>query len=479
MTAQAGFPGRAHDTALTQQRGDHSPGPISADGHASTLLDRLCGERDAAGRDALLARAVWSRLAEPGDAVAGAVTALLGPVQSLTALVGPQPARTLASALRAAGAESASAGSRQLRAAITRWGLRLDRALTMRDLETAATAGMTLLTPECAGWPAQLLDLGDHAPHALWVRGNSRPLASPALAVVGARACTGYGSHATAELTGEACAAGFTIVSGAAYGVDAVAHRTALAAEAPTVAILAGGADRPYPASHDQLLTRVAEQGAVCSELVPGSAPTRWRFLQRNRIIAALSRAVLVTEAGVRSGTLNTAGHGAEMGRPIGAVPGPITSAASVGCHRLVREYGATLVTNGAELLELLGVQPLDLLGDDRRGDGGAPLGDGADDAVRADGADGGTGTAGGGAPHADTAPGDDGERQPPLHIRVLDALPLSGTRSTPEVATRAGLAPAEAAGGLAELELLGYVTRRTTPHTGEPVWALRKRDAR
>lgn len=463
MTAQAGVPGRAHGAAQPQPGGDHSPGPISADGHASTLLDRLCGERDAAGRDALLARAVWSRLAEPGDAVAGTVTSLLGPVQSLNAIIGQHPARTLASALRAAGAESASGSSRQLSAALTRWRPRLDRALTMRDLETAAHSGMTLLTPECADWPAQLLDLGDHSPHALWVRGDARSLAAPALAVVGARACTGYGSHATAELTSEACAASFTIVSGAAYGVDAVAHRTALAAEAPTVAILAGGADRPYPASHDQLLSRVAEQGAVCSELVPGSAPTRWRFLQRNRIIAALSRAVLVTEAGVRSGTLNTAGHGAEMGRPIGAVPGPITSAASVGCHRLVREYGATLVTNGAELLELLGVQPLELLnGNGGAGNGGA--GNGGDTR---------------GIPARGGGTADLEERQPPLHIRVLDALPLSGTRGTPEVATRAGLAPAEAAGSLAELELLGYVTRRATPGTGEPVWALRRRDAR
>src|SRR5690606_28778409 len=158
---------------------------------------------------------------------------------------------------------------------------------------------------------------------------------------------------------------------------------------------LAGGADRPYPAAHDRLLARVEAQGAVCSELVPGAAPTRWRFLQRNRLIAALAQAVLVTEAGVRSGTLNTAGHGAELGRPIGAVPGSITSATSAGCHRLIREYGASLITSTSDLLDLLGVAETSLL-----------------EATS--------------------------ERQPSRHVRLLDALPLTGGRTAQEAAKRA-----------------------------------------
>lgn len=303
---------------------------------------------------------------------------------------------------------------------------------------------MRLLIPEDPDWPEALNDLGPHVPHALWVRGDPTLLSRASLAAVGARACTGYGSQATAELAGEACAAGFAIVSGAAYGVDAVAHRTALTMEAPTIAVLAGGADRPYPASHDQLIGRIAQQGAVCSELVPGSAPTRWRFLQRNRLIASLARAILVTEAGVRSGTLNTAGHGAEMGRPIGAVPGPITSATSAGCHRLVREYGASLITNGTELLELLGMRPDPALFEQDL-----------------------------------TVPTASGEtpRQPSVHVRVLDALPLRGGRPLIEIAKRAGITPQSAREALTELEILHYVHQRVTTDGGETLWALIKRE--
>ncbi|WP_244302846.1 DNA-processing protein DprA [Leucobacter coleopterorum] len=154
-------------------------------------------------------------------------------------------------------------------------------------------------------------------------RGDTSLLKQTSLAVVGARACTSYGTYVTADLVGGVCASGITIVSGAAYGIDAVAHRAALAAEAPTIAVLAGGVDRPYPSAHGSLLEKIALTGAVCSEVVPGTAPTRWRFLQRNRIIAALARATLVTEAGLRSGSLNTAGHSAEIGRPSERFPAP------------------------------------------------------------------------------------------------------------------------------------------------------------
>ena len=137
---------------------------------------------------------------------------------------------------------------------------------------------------------------------------------------------------------------GFTIVSGAAYGIDGMAHRAALASGGTTVAFLAGGVDRFYPLGHEALLGRIAEQGAVVAELPCGSAPTKWRFLQRNRLIAAATEATIVLEAGMRSGSLNTAGHAAALGRPLGAVPGPVTSPASAGCHRLLREYDAVCV---------------------------------------------------------------------------------------------------------------------------------------
>ncbi len=149
-------------------------------------------------------------------------------------------------------------------------------------------------------------------------------------------------------------ATGITIVSGAAYGIDGAAHRAALAAGGTTFALLAGGVDRPYPVGHSDLIGRIVSTGAVVSEAPCGTAPTKWRFLQRNRLIAALSDATVVVEAGWRSGSLNTAAHAASLGRPLGAVPGPITSAASTGCHRLLREFDARCITSADDARELL-----------------------------------------------------------------------------------------------------------------------------
>lgn len=391
--------------------------------------------------DELLARTVWSRLLEPGDGIAGALIGALGAVAALDHVAAGSPAARVRDAARD---RSVALELGQVAAALRRWRLRLDRSATLGDLATAAAGGLRVLDPASEHWPAGLADLGAHAPALLWTRGDPAALAGrrPTLAVVGARACTGYGSQVTADLVEAACTAGAAIVSGAAYGIDAVAHRTALALDSPTIAVLAGGADLAYPRAHELLLHRIAAGGAVCSEVAPGTAPTRWRFLQRNRLIAAISRATLVTEAGVRSGSLNTAGHCAELGRPLGAVPGPITSAASAGCHRLIREYDAVLVADAAGVHELLGLDDrLDLF--DGPGEHGEPS----------------TG----------------GERSPALHRRVVDALPLRGSRDVTEIARRAGLEPAEARAALAELELLGRVRRGETPEGGEARWLLRR----
>ena len=160
------------------------------------------------------------------------------------------------------------------------------------------------------------------------------------------------------ELSADLAGHGVSVVSGAAYGIDGAAHRAALTAGGTTIALLAGGADRPYPAGHGELIERIAASGAVVSEAPCGTTPTKWRFLQRNRLIAALSDATVVVEAGWRSGSLNTAAHAAALSRPLGAVPGPVTSAASAGCHRLLREFDARCVTNSADALELLGAAP-------------------------------------------------------------------------------------------------------------------------
>ncbi|MFC7765588.1 DNA-processing protein DprA [Leucobacter soli] len=338
----------------------------------------------------MLARIAWSRLVEPGDGTAGALLAALGPAPALRLLIEGVSSRAIAERAEAAGADLAR---RNLDEALDRWRPRLDRRATLGDIERAIAAGLRVIMPGDSCWPEGFADLGAHAPTVLWTRGDPALLRAPGLSVVGARAATGYGSHVTAEIVDGVCAAGIVIVSGAAYGIDAVAHRTALAAEAPTVAVLAGGADRAYPQAHDSLLERIGREGLVCAEMIPGSAPTKWRFRARNRLIAALTPATLVTEAGIRSGSINTAGHAATLGRALGAVPGPVTSAASTGCHLLIREYGAMLVANAREACELLDIgDQLELFGKERL--------------------DGVGGAAGAGE-----------QRVPPVHERVLDAI--------------------------------------------------------
>lgn len=420
--------------------------------------------------DRLLARIVWTRLLEPGDRIAGQLSAALGAEELLRLVAtGASARRILTAAADSRAGIDPDLSPRSIAAALQRWTPRLDRAKTVADIELGVARGLRLLDPESALWPDALADLGPHAPIALWTSGDPRHLSARSLAVVGARAATGYGVEVTAEIVEGVCSAGIPIVSGAAYGIDAAAHRTALALSSPTVAVLAGGLDRPYPESHRELLGRIAESGTVCSELAPGSAPTRWRFLQRNRLIAALSAATLVTEAGVRSGSLNTAGHAAETGRPLGAVPGPVTSSASSGCHLLIREYGAALVSSSSEALELVGVA-----------DGDASLLGLADPASPAGAASGpASGAASGpasGLASASSSEAAVAPRQPAAHRRVLDALPLRGSRSLPEIAESAGLTREETSGAIAELELLGFVSRRETPSDPEIRWALERR---
>lgn len=296
-----------------------------------------------------VARAAWSVIAEPGDAVAGALISTFGAEDALTTALGD------AASLMPFGAASATA-SRALAQARARWRPRADPHAVRRALRGAIDVGARLVVPGDAHWPASLDDLGPHAPIALWVRGRVELLTGePRVSMVGARAASSYGEHVAAELSGDLAAAGAVIVSGGAYGIDGVVHRAALGVGGATVAFLAGGVDRAYPAGHQRLLQQIAAEGAVVSEPPCGAAPTKWRFLARNRLIAALGQATVVVEAGWRSGSLNTAGHAATLGRPLGAVPGPVTSASSAGCHRLLREYDAQCVTSAREVRELWG----------------------------------------------------------------------------------------------------------------------------
>jgi DNA processing protein len=235
----------------------------------------------------------------------------------------------------------------------------MDAPALFRSLSTAVSVGATVVRPTDSVWPAGLSDLGDHGPRVLWCRGDVAALPQPSssVAIVGARASTGYGEHVAMDFAAGLTSRGFTIVSGGAYGIDGMAHRATLACGGSTVAVLAGGIDQLYPAGHDELLRRIITSGVVVSEVSPGGAPTRWRFLQRNRLISAMAGATVVIEAGYRSGSHNTATHARDLDRPIGVVPGPITSGASAGCHRLIRTNPATsLVTTVAEVVELFGI---------------------------------------------------------------------------------------------------------------------------
>jgi DNA processing protein len=302
-----------------------------------------------------LARAALTFLAEPADLRLGALVTENGAAATLDAIQRgllpdiPGPDGTAM--------PQRSAGRVALERALERWRTRLAEVPTVDDLAQFFERGIRLVCPGEPEWPSTLQGLGYAQPYALWLRGNAdlRFSCLRSVAVVGSRAATAYGSYVASELASSIAARGWTIVSGAAYGVDAAAHRGALGAGAATVAVLACGVDTAYPAGHKDLLDAVAEAGVVVSEWPPGRNPTRLRFLIRNRVIAALSVGTLVVEAGERSGALNTARHARDLGRMLMAVPGPVTSQQSAGCHRIIRDWQGTLVTNAADVLEMVG----------------------------------------------------------------------------------------------------------------------------
>jgi len=246
---------------------------------------------------------------------------------------------------------------------VASWAARLRTADPERDLAEGERIGARLVVPGDSEWPTQLDDLGHSRPHALWLHGDAdlRFSCLRSVAVVGSRAATPYGAHVAAELGAGLSERRWGVVSGGAHGVDGAAHRGALAGEGPTVAVLACGADVAYPSAHQQLFAAIRSQGVLVSECPMGAHPTRPRFLIRNRLIAALSRGTVVVEAAVRSGALNTAGHAIALNRHLAAMPGPVTSEFSVGCHRLIRQGRATCVTGPEEVIELVGTMGADL----------------------------------------------------------------------------------------------------------------------
>jgi DNA processing protein len=298
------------------------------------------------------------------------------------------------------------------------------------DLELLARRGGRLITPDSDEWPTLAFAAfggaaksRGGAPLVLWALGSSRldEVAERSAALVGTRASTAYGEHMAADLAAGLVERDVAVVSGGAYGIDGAAHRAALEAEGVTVAALAGGIDVPYPAGHSTLLHRIGQHGLLFTEYPPGVRPARHRFLTRNRLVAAVSGAAVVVEAGLRSGAANTAAWARSLGRVVGAVPGPVTSSASAGCHALLRT-GAELVTRADDIVELVGrigelaveelrpTTPLDGLGNAER--------------------------------------------------RVYEALPGRGAATVDEIAVGSGLAPEQVLGPLAMLEVAGLAQR-------------------
>lgn len=350
-----------------------------------------------------LARVALSRVVEPGDERVGRLVAETSAADVWSAL--------LAQDLRVTGVDG--------------YRLRLPEADPHRDLELADAAGIRVVVPGDPEWPGRLDGFGAKAPLLLWVKGGPdlAVLTERSVAIVGARAATDYGEYVAAELGTDLAAAGWTVVSGGAYGIDARAHRGSLAGGGATVAVLACGVDVAYPRGHETLFREIARRGLLVGELPPGCTPTRFRFLERNRMIAGLTAGVVVVEAAVRSGAANTARWAERLGRPVMAVPGPVTSSMSAGCHVLLRSHTAECVTDAAEVVEVVGRIGADLA-PERQGDVDPR------DALR------------------------------PEPRTVLEAMPARGSATPDRLARLTGVDPRRLLGILGELEAAGWVER-------------------
>ncbi|MFC5186104.1 DNA-processing protein DprA [Actinomadura harenae] len=304
------------------------------------------------------ARAALTALAEPGEPVLNQIIDAVGAARALDAIRSGR----LPDELKARIADDSETARMTER--LAHWRIRLSAAEPASDLLVAERLGVRLVCPGDPEWPTTLDDLGSRRPYALWLRGPSdlRHGCLRSVALVGARAASSYGLRVAAEMASELGDRGWTVVSGGAMGIDAAAHRGSLAADGPTVAVLANGVDVPYPACNDGLFAELARRELLISESPPGTSPRRQRFLVRNRVIAALSRGTVVVEAGRRSGALSTAHWARKLSRVVMAVPGPVTSASSVGCHALLRDPPpALLVTRSEEVIEAVGELGTDL----------------------------------------------------------------------------------------------------------------------
>lgn len=385
-----------------------------------------------------LARAALSRIIEPSDLIGMALIQAAGPEEAM-AFIRSEAATssTLEAAMTPILADAGTSTWAGLREATERWRPRLKGLSPERDLMVIERLGGGLVIPEDPWWPAALADLQLTEPMALWMRGC--PVRIPdqgkCIAIVGSRDSTNYGATVAGEMAASLVQQGFTVISGGAYGIDAHAHRGALGLTdyqqkesglPPTLAVMAGGIDRFYPSGNEDLLRQVLAEGAMIAEVPPGANPTRYRFLQRNRIIAALCQVTVVVEARWRSGALNTAHHAEGLSRNVGAVPGSVYSANSAGCHRLLREGAATCVSDAGDVAELAGETGSFLLAEVRQ-----------EKLVH------------------DDLPVED--------LLLLDALPVRSSTTVDKLSVVAGLATTSVMAGLGRLELAGLATRTSS----------------
>lgn len=376
------------------------------------MADGLALSREAQGN------AIWTILAEPGDELAGLVRLTLGARNSVDFLIAGQNAefltkRVLQTEYSELAKERFGDLQHALQNALQRWMPRLSESHFQSVVKIAGTLGIRFVTADNQEWPTKLSDLGLAMPAGLWVRGDLAAI-EPAVSIVGSRIASSYGLWVCSDFVSELNDLGYRVVSGGAFGIDAAAHSNANNLGAANFAVMAGGVDNYYPNANSELLREVSRLGAVMSELPPGARPTRWRFLQRNRLIAALGQATLVIEAGHRSGAINTVNHATALGRLVGAVPGPINASTSDGCNRLIRDGYAQLTGSLSDLRDLLGVR-----------------------AVQQD---------------FDFA-------LAPLELRAADALTARHQTLT-ALGTKSGLTPHELAIALGSLELQGLVQR-------------------
>ncbi|WP_111765290.1 DNA-processing protein DprA [Nakamurella deserti] len=391
-----------------------------------------------------LARAGLLRLAEPPAPAVVELVARIGAVAAFDAVIhrSAPPAALAATAARTEGRSAETL-----------------RAAAAADLRAAAAVGAYLLGPEDPDWPeAATIGFGMAGgrgvsgaapPLGLYVRGTLPPdLPGSGVTIVGSRASSPYGERVAADLALGVGDAGLAVVSGGAFGIDTAAHRAAVTSGALSAAVLACGIDRAYPVANAPLLQRISAQGAVISEYPPGTSPARHRFLVRNRLLAALGAVTVVVEASRRSGSLSTAAAAAHLGRTVMAVPGPVTSAMSVGCHLLLRDRFATLATSAQDVLAA--VRPVDagLFDADPFGAGSstgpaAPAATSSDDRRAGRRSD---------VRRTDTLD--------PLSLRVHGALPTRGTATVSELSTSAGVPAPQVMATLPVLELAGLARK-------------------